>query len=100
MPPTLQERCIATPALAHVGFAEAIFVIQQMLGESPLPIDYAKVPWAIYCNPEVAFAGHTEESARAAGREVTQAKDLPTPIDFPPAPDGHAHLKSVLVTLK
>ena len=40
------------------------------------------------------------ESARAAGREVTQAKDLPNPIDFPPAPDGHPHLKSVLVTLK
>jgi 23S rRNA (cytosine1962-C5)-methyltransferase len=40
------------------------------------------------------------ESARAVGREVTQAKDLPTPIDFPPPADGHAHLKSVLVTLK
>jgi dihydrolipoamide dehydrogenase len=66
--------CIATPALAHVGFAEAIFVIQQMLGESPLPIDYAKVPWAIYCNPEVAFAGHTEESARAAGFDVVTSK--------------------------
>lgn len=40
------------------------------------------------------------EAARAAGREVTQAKDLPAPSDFPPAPGGHVHLKSVLVTLK
>jgi dihydrolipoamide dehydrogenase len=62
--------CIATPALAHVGFAEGIFVIQQIVGDSPAPIDYGKVPWAIYCNPEVAFAGHTEESARAAGHDV------------------------------
>ncbi len=66
--------CIATPALAHVGFAEAIFVVQQVLGESPSPIDYAKVPWAIYCNPEVAFAGYTEEAARAAGYDIVVGK--------------------------
>jgi dihydrolipoamide dehydrogenase len=66
--------CIATPALAHVGFAEGIFIVQQILGESPTPIDYGKVPWAIYCNPEVAFAGHTEESAVKAGFEVVTAK--------------------------
>lgn len=66
--------CVATPALAHVAFAEAIFVVQQILGEDPAPIDYAKVPWAIYCNPEVAFAGHTEESAKAAGHDVVTAK--------------------------
>jgi dihydrolipoamide dehydrogenase len=65
--------CIATPALAHVGFAEGIFVVQQVVGDSPAPIDYGKVPWAIYCNPEVAFAGHTEESARAAGHDVVAA---------------------------
>lgn len=65
--------CIATPALAHVGFAEAIFVVQQIVGDAPAPIDYGKVPWAIYCNPEVAFAGHTEESAIAAGHDVVTA---------------------------
>jgi len=35
-----------------------------------LPIDYGRVPWAIYCHPEVAFAGHSEESAIAAGFDV------------------------------
>jgi dihydrolipoamide dehydrogenase len=65
--------CIATPALAHVGFAEAIFIVQQIVGDAPAPIDYGKVPWAIYCNPEVAFAGHTEASAIAAGLEVVTA---------------------------
>ncbi len=65
--------CIATPALAHIGFAEAIFIVQQIVGDAPAPIDYGKVPWAIYCNPEVAFAGHTEESAVAAGLEVVTA---------------------------
>jgi dihydrolipoamide dehydrogenase len=61
---------IATPALAHVGFAEGILVIKQILGEDPLPIHYGRVPWAIYCHPEVAFAGYTEEGAIEAGYEV------------------------------
>ncbi len=61
---------IRTPQLAHVAFAEAILVVRHLLGESPPPVDYAKVPWAIYCHPEVAFVGHTEESAREAGYDV------------------------------
>jgi dihydrolipoamide dehydrogenase len=65
---------IATPALAHIGFAEGMLVIRDLLGESPLPIDYGKVPWCIYCHPEVAFAGHTEASAREAGFDVVVAK--------------------------
>ena len=32
------------------------------------------MPWAIYCRPEVAFAGHSEESARAAGFDVVASK--------------------------
>jgi dihydrolipoamide dehydrogenase len=65
---------IATPALAHIGFAEGISVIQQILGEDPLPIDYGKVPWAIYCHPEVAFAGLTEQAAKDAGFDVVTSK--------------------------
>ena len=41
-----------------------------ILGEDAMPIDYGKVPWGIYCRPEVAFAGHSEESAREAGLDV------------------------------
>jgi dihydrolipoamide dehydrogenase len=66
--------CIATPALAHVGFAEAIVAIKGILGEDPVPVDYGAVPWGIYCRPEVAFAGHSEESAREAGFDVVTSK--------------------------
>ena len=31
-------------------------------------------PWAIYCNPEVAFAGHSEQSAKEAGLDVVTSK--------------------------
>jgi len=65
---------VATPQLAHVGFAEAIVAVRDMLGEDLEPVDYAKVPWCIYCHPEVAFAGMTEQAARDAGHEVTISK--------------------------
>ena len=65
---------IATPQLAHVGFAEGILVIKDILGEDPVPVDYGKVPWCIYCQPEVAFAGHSEESAKEAGFDVLTSK--------------------------
>lgn len=61
---------IRTPQLAHVAFAEAIMVVKHLRGESPAPVDYDRVPWAIYCHPEVAFVGHTEASAQEAGFEV------------------------------
>jgi dihydrolipoamide dehydrogenase len=66
--------CIDTPQLAHVGFAEAIVAITDILGEPAMPIDYGRVPWGIYCQPEVAFAGHTEESAKEAGFDVVTSK--------------------------
>ena len=65
---------IATPQLAHVAYAEAILVIKHMLGESPMPVMYDRVPWAIYCHPEVAWAGPDEEQAKAAGYDVVVAK--------------------------
>jgi dihydrolipoamide dehydrogenase len=61
---------VATPQLAHVAFSEAIVAIKTMLGEDPAPIDYAKVPWGIYCHPEVAFCGLTEVQAKERGHDV------------------------------
>jgi dihydrolipoamide dehydrogenase len=65
---------INTPPLAHVGYAEAILVIKQILGESPMPVMYDRVPWAIYCHPEVAWAGPGEQEAKDAGFDVVVAK--------------------------
>lgn len=65
---------IDTPQLAHVGFAEAIVVVRDILGENPSPVDYTNVPWAIYCHPEVAFVGLTEAAAKEAGYDVVTTK--------------------------
>ncbi len=61
---------IDTPQLAHVAFAEGMLAVTDSLGEEPAPLDYHRTPWCIYCHPEVAFAGHTEDSAIKAGHEV------------------------------
>jgi dihydrolipoamide dehydrogenase len=66
---------VATPQLAHVGFAEAILVIKQILGERAVPVNYGTVPWGIYCHPEVAFVGMTEQDAKSAGVDVVVKKD-------------------------
>jgi len=66
---------VATPGLAHVGFAEAIVVVDQLLGREPVPVDYRNVPWCVYTHPEVAFAGYSEDAAREAGFDVVTKKD-------------------------
>ena len=53
----------------------AIVVIKGILGEPVVPVDYDRVPWAIYCHPEVAFAGLTEAAAKEAGFDVVVKKD-------------------------
>ena len=65
---------INTPQLAHVGYAEAILVVKDVLGESPMPVMYDRVPWAIYCHPEVAWAGPGEDEAKEAGHDVVVGK--------------------------
>ncbi len=65
---------IATPALAHIGFIEGVNAIRDILGEDPAPVDYDKVPWAVYCRPEAAFTGLSEEAAKEAGFEVVTQK--------------------------
>jgi len=66
---------VDTPQLAHVGFAEGVVTIKGILGEPVIPVDYSRVPWCIYCHPEVAFVGMSEGQARAAGIEVVVKKD-------------------------
>ena len=61
---------VDTPGLAHVAYAEAIVAIKAILGEDPVPVDYARVPWVVYTHPEVAWAGLTEAAARTAGYDV------------------------------
>jgi dihydrolipoamide dehydrogenase len=66
--------CIPTPALAHVSFAEGIYVAELLAGLNPIPINYDAVPRATYCTPEVAAVGLTESQARERGHDVVTNK--------------------------
>lgn len=50
--------------LAHRGFAQGIFVAEQIAGLNPPPIVESGIPRVTYCEPEVASVGFTEAQAR------------------------------------
>jgi dihydrolipoamide dehydrogenase len=54
------------PQLAHRGFAQGIFVAEDIAGLDPSPIDEAGIPRVTYSHPEVASVGLDEAAARAA----------------------------------
>ncbi len=49
--------------LAHRGFAQGIFVAEEIAGLEPVPVDEAGIPRVTYCDPEVASVGLTEAAA-------------------------------------
>ena len=63
---------IATPQLAHVGFAEGIMVAERIGGLPVTPIDYDGVPRITYCDPEVASVGITSAQAAERGLKTVE----------------------------
>ena len=63
---------IATPQLAHVGFAEGILVAERVAGLDVTPIDYDGVPRITYSEPEVASVGITSAQAAERRLQVTE----------------------------
>lgn len=50
--------------LAHRGFAQGIFVAEEIAGLSPVPVIDSSVPRVTYSDPEVASVGLTEKQAQ------------------------------------
>jgi dihydrolipoamide dehydrogenase len=63
---------IATPQLAHVGFAEGIMVAERVSGLDVKPIDYHGVPRITYSDPEVASVGLTSAQVAERGLRVVE----------------------------
>jgi dihydrolipoamide dehydrogenase len=53
--------------LAHVAQAQGIFVAEHIAGEQSSQLDYSNMPSAVYCVPQVASMGITEQEARSNG---------------------------------
>jgi dihydrolipoamide dehydrogenase len=50
--------------LAHRGFAQGIFVAEEIAGLAPRPIDETGIPRVTYSDPEIASMGLTEAKAK------------------------------------
>lgn len=70
--------------LAHTAEAMGIVASETMAGAETQEIDYRFVPRAIYCQPQIASFGYSENEAREAGYDVQVSK-------FPFMANGKAH---------
>jgi len=62
------------PMLAHAASAEGLAAVEYMAGIERPPLDYNNVPFCLYCQPQLARVGFTEEEARQKGYEVKVGK--------------------------
>ena len=62
------------PLLAHAASEEGIVAVEHMAGKREKGIDHLKIPACVYCQPEIAMIGLTEEQAKAKGYEVSIGK--------------------------
>jgi len=56
--------------LAHVGSAQGIVCAEHIAGHETVTLDYAMMPRATYCQPQVASFGLTEAQAKERGLAV------------------------------
>jgi dihydrolipoamide dehydrogenase len=54
------------PMLAHKGFEEGMAVAEWIAGKAG-HVNYDTIPWVIYTEPEIAWAGKTEKELKEAG---------------------------------
>jgi dihydrolipoamide dehydrogenase len=92
---------VAGPQLAHRGFAQGVFVAEEIAGLNPSPIDEAGIPRVTFSRPEVASVGLTEAAANEkyktgvrtltydlAGNGKSQILKTTGAIKLVEAPDG------------
>ena len=65
---------VGPPLLAHVASAQGVTAVETIAGMDPPRLDYALMPRAIYCKPQVASFGITEAQAREQGYSVKIGK--------------------------
>ncbi|QJT05025.1 dihydrolipoyl dehydrogenase [Streptomyces asoensis] len=70
--------------LAHAAEAMGVIAAETLADAETMELDYAMIPRATYCQPQVASFGYTEAQAREKGYDVKVAK-------FPFTANGKSH---------
>ena len=73
--------------LAHRGFAQGIFVAEEIAGLGPVPVVDSTVPRVTYSEPEVASVGLTEKQARE-----TYGEDAVSTYEYNLAGNGKSNI--------
>ena len=76
--------CTAKLMLAHVAEAQAVVAAETIAGAETQTLDYAMMPRATYCQPQIGSFGYSEQQAKDLGHDVKTAK-------FPFTANGKAH---------
>ncbi|HEY8981728.1 MAG TPA: dihydrolipoyl dehydrogenase [Streptomyces sp.] len=70
--------------LAHTAEAMGVIAAETLADAETMELDYAMIPRATYCQPQIASFGYTEAQAREKGYDVKVAK-------FPFTANGKSH---------
>ncbi|MFD3327295.1 dihydrolipoyl dehydrogenase [Streptomyces sp. NPDC058701] len=70
--------------LAHAAESMGIIAAETLAGAETMELDYAMIPRATFCQPQIASFGYTEAQARDLGHDVRVAK-------FPFTANGKSH---------
>jgi dihydrolipoamide dehydrogenase len=76
--------CTGKLLLAHVAEAMGVVAAETLAGAETMELDYAMMPRATYCQPQIASFGYTEEQAKELGHDVKVTK-------FPFTANGKSH---------
>ena len=60
--------------LAHTAEAQGVVAAETIAGAETMPVNYAMIPRATYCQPQIGTFGLSEQQARDAGYDVKVAK--------------------------
>lgn len=58
------------PQLTPVAIEQAMVFAHTQFGDTPKPMDYAFIPTAVFCQPNIGTVGYTEEETKARGIEI------------------------------
>ena len=61
---------IGTPQLTPVALAQGMVLSRRLFGDGQGEMDYAAIPTAVFCQPNIGTVGLTEQEAREAGYSV------------------------------
>jgi dihydrolipoamide dehydrogenase len=76
--------CTGQLLLAHVAEAMGVVAAETLADAETMELDYAMMPRATYCQPQIASFGYTEEQAKDLGYDVKVTK-------FPFMANGKSH---------